>query len=169
MRIVQAALLLAVVGSAQALTTAPFGVKKAFPTPVFMAEDAETTLAPTSNASSSGMEMKDVRKTVDELTKENFSESLSKIEPFLLNDAGASIYAKSMRRIATRAKALGVSVPEGYALEAKATQKKREKQDAFVKTKEEESAVAAAVEEETADEETAEETVEEEVAEPVVA
>ena len=164
MRVLQAALLLAVVGSTQAFATAPFGVKKALATPVFMSEDA-------SNASSSGMGMKEVRKAIDQLSKDNFSESLTKIEPFLLNDAGASIYAKSMRRIATRAKALGVSIPEGYALEAKATQKKREKQDAFIKAKEEESASAEeepAVEEEPA-EEAAEETVEGEATEPVAA
>ena len=44
-----------------------------------------------------------------------------------------------MRRIVKKkAKELGVVVPEGYAKEALATAKRRAKQDAFIKVKEEE-------------------------------
>merc|ERR1712228_799896 len=108
------------------------------------------------------MRMKDVRKKIAGLSSENFSDSLGEIEEFLLNQAGASIYTKSMRRIAVKAKSLDVEIPEGYAKEAKATAKKREKQDAFIQTKEEErlAAEAEAAEAEAAE---AEATKEEEV------
>lgn len=92
----------------------------------------------------SGLNMGDVRKTVAGLNKENFQESLNKIEGYLVNEAGATIYSKSMRRIAVQAKALGVEVPEGYAKAAKATEKRRVKQDAFIQVKIEEAAAAAA-------------------------
>ena len=85
-----------------------------------------------------GFTMGGVRKSIDGLTKDNFSSTLTEIEPFLLNEAGASIYAKSMNRIAVRAKFLGVEIPEGYARGAKATEKRRAKQDAFIQVKEEE-------------------------------
>jgi hypothetical protein len=95
---------------------------------------------------------KEARKTIDDLTSDNFSSSLSSLEPFLIQDAGVTFYKKSMKRIATKAKALGESVPTGYAKEAKATQKRREKQDEFIKAKIEEAAAAAA-EEASAEEE----------------
>ena len=56
-----------------------------------------------------------------------------------------------MRRIASRAKALGVEVPEGYAKEAKATAKKRAKQDEFIQAKMAEAASPAEAEEEDAE------------------
>jgi len=130
MRVSSATLLLALVGSAQAFTTAPtFGVTKAGQ-PLFMAEGSSVTV-------------QTVRKSIDSLTADNFSQTLSTIEPFLLNDAGASTYAKSMRRIATKAKATKQAIPDGFAKAAKATLKKREKQDAFIKVKEEEKVAAA--------------------------
>ena len=79
-----------------------------------------------------------VRKSISDMTAENFSSTLSTIEPFLLNDAGSTIYAKSMKRINVRAKFLGVEVPANYAKDAKATAKRREKQNAFIQVKEEE-------------------------------
>lgn len=101
----------------------------------------------------------DVRSTIANLDKDNFSSSLAEIESFLLNDAGASIYKKSMRRISTAAKTLEIEVPAEFAKAAKATLKKREKQDAFIQQKiaeaadaaeaaSEEAAAAAAAEEE---------------------
>jgi hypothetical protein len=93
--------------------------------------------------------MKEVRKSIGKLSKENMSTVLSDIEPFLLNNAGPSFYSKSLNRIVEKAKILGADVPSGYAKAAKATEKRREKQDAFVKAKiaaAEEAAAAAAAE-----------------------
>ena len=84
------------------------------------------------------MSVGSVRKSISNLTAENFSSTLSTIEPFLLNEAGSTIYAKSMKRIGVRAKFLGVEVPADFAKEAKATSKRREKQNAFIQVKEEE-------------------------------
>merc|ERR1740139_59344 len=100
-----------------------------------------------------------VRKTIDGLTKDNFSSTLKDIEPFLLEEAGISFYTKSLKRIARRGKVLGVSVPENYGKEAKATAKRREKQDKFVKAKIEEIKVAEAAAKE-AEEAAAKETEE---------
>lgn len=115
---------------------------------VEVAEEAtvaeEVPAAPTS-----GLTMKTVRKTIDNLTKENFDESLSMLEPFLVNEAGVSIYSKSMRRLARQAKVLGAEMPASFALDAKATAPRRAKQDAFIKEKEEERMAAEAAEEET--------------------
>ena len=90
-----------------------------------------------------------VKKQIDGLTKDNFSSTLTEIEPFLLNDAGISIYKKSVRRIRTKAKSFGVDVPADYAKAAKATEKRRTKQDEFIQAKEAErlEAEAAAKEE----------------------
>ena len=101
------------------------------------------------SAPTSGLTMKAVRKSIDNLTKENFEESLSMLEPFLVNEAGVSIYSKSMRRIARQAKVLGTEVPASFALDAKATAARRAKQDAFIKEKEEERMAAEEVDEET--------------------
>ena len=90
----------------------------------------------------------EVKKSINTVTKDNFSSVLTEIEPFLTNEAGSSIYRKSMSRLASKAKLLGATMPEGYAKEAKCTEKKREKQDAYCKAKAEEAADAAAAEEE---------------------
>lgn len=84
----------------------------------------------------SATKYQEVKKTLGNLSKDNFSATLAEVEPFLLNDAGASIYSKSMRKISTAAKSFGVEVPTDFAKAAKATQKRREKQDAFIQTKE---------------------------------
>ncbi len=105
-----------------------------------------------------------VKKQIDGLTKDNFSSTLSEIEPFLLNDAGTTIYNKSMNRISVKAKALGVDVPAGFAKAAKATEKRRAKQDEFIQVKEaarleaEAAAAAAAAAETEAEAETETET-----------
>lgn len=88
----------------------------------------------------------EVKKSINTATKDNFSTVLTEIEPFLTKEAGNSIYKKSMSRLATKAKLLGTTMPEGYAKEAKCTEKKREKQDAYCKAKAEEAAEAAAAE-----------------------
>jgi hypothetical protein len=132
MRISQASLLLALVGSVQAFTTvAPFGVTTKGQ-PLFMAKKPDGPGSPMTNA----------RKAIGNLTKDNFSATLSTVEPFLLETAGATFYTKSMKRITVKAKALGTEVPAGYAATSKATLKKREKQDAFIQTKEEGKAAA---------------------------
>lgn len=101
-----------------------------------------------------------MKKQIDGLTKDNFSSTLSEIEPFLLNDAGITIYKKSLRRISNAAKVLGEEIPADYAKAAKATEKRRTKQDEFIQAKEAErleaEAEAAANEEESATEEAAE-------------
>mmetsp|Transcript_3334 Transcript_3334/g.6261 ORF Transcript_3334/g.6261 Transcript_3334/m.6261 type:complete len:152 (+) Transcript_3334:99-554(+) len=89
----------------------------------------------------------DIRKQISGLSADNFDSTLKEIEPFLVNEAGATFYAKSMRRIATKAKALSKSLPADYAKEAKATQKRREKQKAFIEAKIAEAASAAESEE----------------------
>lgn len=143
MRISQATLLLALVGSAQAFTTvAPFGVTSKGQPPLFMAKKPDGPGSP----------MTITRKAIGTMTKDNFSETLTKVEPFLVNDAGATFYSKSIKRIAVKAKALGTEVPAGYAAASKATLKKREKQDAFIQTKEE-GRVAAEEEAKAAEEE----------------
>lgn len=120
-----------------------------------------SAFAPSSGARRStvlfGTGISSVKDKIAGLTSDNFSSTLSDIEPFLKQEAGASIYKKSIRRINTAAKSLGVDVPAGYAKEAKATEKKREKQDAYCKAKAEEAADADASEEEEAAESPAEE------------
>lgn len=124
-----------------------------------------------------GLRMKDVRSMVDKLSSDNFDATLKEMEPFLVHEAGATLYAKSMRRLDKQAKALGKVVPEGYAKEAKATAKRREKQNAFIQTKEEarlaaeaEAAEAAAAAKSEAEEAAAAaEPGTEEAAEPVAA
>lgn len=86
----------------------------------------------------------EVKKSIDTATKDNFSSVLTEIEPFLTKEAGNSIYKKSMNRLKLKAKVVGATMPEGYAKDAKCTQKKREKQDAYCKAKAEEAAAAAA-------------------------
>ena len=103
----------------------------------------------------SGLSMQFVRKSIDNLTKDNFAETLSSIEPYLINDAGVSIYKKSLRRIASKAKILGATVPEGYAKEAFCTAKRRAKQSAFIQGKEEERLAAEAEAAEAAEAEAA--------------
>jgi hypothetical protein len=85
-----------------------------------------------------------VKKSINTATKDNFSSVLTEIETFLTKEAGNSVYKKSMNRLKSKAKGLGATMPEGYAKDAKCTQKKREKQDAYCKAKTEEAEAAAA-------------------------
>ena len=122
---------LVLVGSANAFTSQPFG--------------ASRSSSALSMAAETVVDRAVIRKSLSKLDKDNFSATLAMIEPFLLNEAGATTYTKTMRRLARDAKAIGVEVPSGFAKEAKATAKQREKQNAFVQAKIE--AAAAAVEE----------------------
>jgi len=96
-----------------------------------------------------------VRKAISSVTKDNFSATLTEIEPFLLEDTGIAFYKKSMRRLGVKAKALGVEMPADYAKGAKCTAKRREKQNAFCQMKAEEAASAEPEEEAPAEEEPA--------------
>lgn len=121
--------------STQAFTNNNMGVAKTSVS-LFMAED---TAAPTKN-----MDRTVVRKSISKMTAENFESTLQEIQPFLTTDAGLTFYSKSIRRIGNKAKELGVDMPADYAVEAKATEKRREKQNAFIQQKNEEAAAAAA-------------------------
>ena len=107
------------------------------------------SLAATATATEKKASMGSVRKQIGSINKDNFDAVLKEVEPFLLNDAGSSFYAKSMRRIAVQAKELGVSTPTDFAKDAKATKKRRERQDAYVQAKIAEGAEAQADEAET--------------------
>lgn len=189
--------LLLALGGAQAFTTSTtpvcFGVARhvAVRPVLFMASSGEATEeeAPVTAAvqessarpkpTSSSLNISQVRKMVAKLTADNFSSDLATMEPFLLREAGSTFYAKSMKRIAQKAKEVGMSVPEGYALEAKATTKRRNKQNEFIQAKEgerlaaeaEAAAAAAAAEAEAKEEPASEAEVEPAVeeAEPVLA
>ena len=106
--------------------------------------EEEEAPAPSAPVSLSGLRITDVRKAVSTIQKDTFMKTLDDLEPFLTKEAGATIYAKSMKRLAVKAKQFGLEMPEGYALEAKATQKRREKQHAFIQAKEEERLAAEA-------------------------
>jgi hypothetical protein len=139
MQFTSTALVALLVGTTQAFTTTPFGLNRAH-SPLFMADEAA---AP--SPALSGLDRTNVRKIIKRLTTENFSADLAKIEPFLMNEAGATFYGKAMSKIGFQAGALGVALPAGYAKEATATAKRREKQDAFIQIKIEKVAAAAAV------------------------
>lgn len=86
------------------------------------------------------------RKSIAAITKDNFSSTLTEIEPFLIEEAGMSIYTKSMRRISAKAKEFGVEIPATFAKDAKCMEKRREKQTAYCEAKAEAAAAAAAAE-----------------------
>ncbi len=86
------------------------------------------------------------RKSIAAITKDNFSTTLTEIEPFLTEEAGMSIYTKSMRRILAKAKEFGAEVPETFAKDAKCMEKRRGKQNAYCEAKAEAAAAAAAAE-----------------------
>lgn len=110
---------------------------------------APTTAGSARMATDLSATLQETRTIISNLTKDNFSESLTSVEPFLLNDAGVTIYKKSLRRIAMSAKSFGVEVPADFAKAAKATEKRRSKQNTFIEGKEAErkEAEAAAAEE----------------------
>lgn len=105
--------------------------------------------------------VREVKNVISNLNKENFASSIAEVEPYLLNEAGSSIYKKSIRRITIASKSFGVDVPKDFAKAAKCTEKRREKQNAFIQQKEQErmeaEAAAASEESEAAVEESVEE------------
>jgi hypothetical protein len=102
------------------------------------------SLAATEAATEKKVGITSIREQLHGMTKDNFDSVLKEVEPFLLNEAGVTFYAKSMRRIAGQAKEFGATVPADYAKDAKCTKKRRERQDAFVQVKITEAADAAA-------------------------
>eukprot|EP00978_Attheya_sp_CCMP212_P006356 scaffold14384_cov48-Attheya_sp.AAC.4 len=120
------------------------------PAPAFGVSKSTTSLCMAEATAEKSMDMAAVRKSIENLNKDNFSATLTSIEPFLLN-TGSAMLAKSLKRISRKAKEAGATVPADYTKDAKATAKKRAKQDAFIATKEEarveaEAEAAAAVE-----------------------
>ena len=93
-------------------------------------------------ACSNAFTISSVRKSIGGITKDNFATVTQEIEPFLLNEAGASFYKKSMKKINVKAKAFGIELSTEYARAAKATEKRRAKQDAFIQAKNAEAAEA---------------------------
>ena len=101
------------------------------------------TLGATETATETAISMASIRKDIASLTADNFDATLKKVEPFLLKDAGVTFHAKCVKRIKVQAGALGATMPADYAKEAKATEKRRNKQKAFVEAKIEETKAAA--------------------------
>lgn len=160
MKVVSATLLL--LASAEAFNNMAFGVPRAqYVAPLSAAAETAT----------SEVQRSAVRKAIMRINKDNFSETLAMVEPFLVKESGITFYDKSMNRIKKSAKALGVEVPANFAKEAKATEKRRSKQDAFIQAKIEEARAAeeAAQEAARAAEAAAQAEVTEEVPEPVAA
>jgi len=126
--------------SVDAFTTAP--------STTLMGRSSMTTLAAEATteepALKTEIDRKFIRKEIEGLTSDNFDATLKKIEPFLLNDAGATFHTKCMKRIQRNAKVIGATIPTTFAKEAKATEKRRMKQKAFIESKEAEAAEAAA-------------------------
>ncbi|KAL7559280.1 hypothetical protein ACA910_014630 [Epithemia clementina (nom. ined.)] len=112
-----------------------------------VAEESSATTKTTT--SSTGLTMTFVRKHIARLTVDNWHDTLQKLEPFLLQEAGSTMYKKSMRRIQQKVKELenGVTVPPDFARQAQATTKRRARQDAFIATKEEARLLAREAEE----------------------
>mmetsp|Transcript_46401 Transcript_46401/g.140540 ORF Transcript_46401/g.140540 Transcript_46401/m.140540 type:complete len:173 (-) Transcript_46401:195-713(-) len=136
--------LIAVSHAAAFAPSVSFGVRSN--APVFMSDEAEAAEAvslKTRTLPKSGA-MASVKKSINGLTADNFSETLASIEPFFMNEAGTTFYAKSMKRISSKAKMLGAEIPADFAKEAATTAKRRARQDAFIAVKEEEAAAAAA-------------------------
>ena len=143
--------LLSLVGGAQAFSVVPAAnsfmalsmsdaVAEA---PVEEAVEEEEAAPVVAEIPKSGLTMHQVRRQIAKMDSSSFSSSLDTLEPFLLNEAGATFYAKCMKRIAQKAKELEVALPENYALEARATSKRRAKQNEFIAAKQAEAAEAA--------------------------
>ena len=180
MRVSQAVIALSVLcGSVSAFTAAPsFGVARQ--TKLFMSDAVEAEVAEVAEVPAapkpapSGLSMAVVRKSINDMTATNFSATLATLEPFFLNEAGVTLYTKSMKRIAHQAKQNGVEVPAGYAKDAAWSAKRRAKQDAFIQMKEagradREAAEAAAAAQAIEDAAAAEVAAAEEAAAAVVA
>jgi hypothetical protein len=161
-------LLFAALGATDAFVNqVPSVVPRAGSTHLFSdeAEQTEGVVAPSWPAfEPTGLTVADVKKSVKRINQGNFNDTLDKLQPFLVNEAGQTFYNKVMRRLAFRSKELGMELPTNYAKEAKWNQARRAKQDEFIQAKEEErlAAEAAAATEEKEEEESS--PVEEEAA-----
>ncbi len=132
----RASLLLSIVVTIVAASHA-FNVSPAFIVRGSSSSTSSTSLSFATGADGESMRVKHVRKAIDGLNSENFYQTLQTIEPFLLNDAGTTAYAKCMHRIKRTARTLKIDLPANYALPAVATTKRREKLSAYIQTKEE--------------------------------
>lgn len=70
------------------------------------------------------------------LTKDNF-DSIYEWEEWLSEEAGATMYAKSMRRLTHLSKSFGVELRPEFMAQAKATSKRRQQQADYEAAKEE--------------------------------
>mmetsp|Transcript_19189 Transcript_19189/g.24899 ORF Transcript_19189/g.24899 Transcript_19189/m.24899 type:complete len:127 (+) Transcript_19189:162-542(+) len=75
------------------------------------------------------------------LNKENF-DTIYEWEPWLSENAGATLYAKTMRRLEHKAKSYGIELKPNFLAEAKATAKRREKKAEYEKAKAEAAATS---------------------------
>jgi hypothetical protein len=69
-----------------------------------------------------------ILKKLETATKDNFDSEIlnSKVEAFLKEEAGATMYPKLMKKIKFTAGKLGAKVPDGWCYEANATKKYRD-------------------------------------------
>jgi hypothetical protein len=141
MRVSQITVLFALVGSTAAFTNfAPrvFGVSQ---TCLQMAdEEAEAVVVEEVARPTSGMAMKTVHRMMRNVSAATFDATAKTIEPFLVNDAGSTMFQNTMSRLSAKAKLFGKTLPEGYASGAVAAAKRSAKQDAFIAKKIEEAA-----------------------------
>ncbi|KAL7514226.1 hypothetical protein ACHAWX_000796 [Stephanocyclus meneghinianus] len=129
--------------SAAFIIAAFAGTANAFVPPQIATKSSSTSLY--SNTATQGR-VSQVKSSINKATKDTFASMLTEIEPFLTTEAGNSIYRKSMNRLKAKAKIFGGTLPEGYAKEAKCTEKRREKQNAYCQAKAAEAAAAAEAE-----------------------
>ena len=104
--------------------------------------EAETETETQVARPTSGLSMRVVHRMMKNASAASFDEVVKTIEPFLVNDAGTTMLAKTMSRLSAQAKLFGKTLPEGYAAGAAAAAKRSAKQDAFI-AKKEEARVAA--------------------------
>jgi len=69
-----------------------------------------------------------ILKSLETATKDNFADAIlnSKVETFMKEDAGSSLYPRLMRKIKFTAKKVGATVPDRWCYEAMANKKARE-------------------------------------------
>lgn len=140
MRVCQIVTLVALIGSTSAFTSAPraFGIS----TTCLPMADVEAETETQVESPTSGLSMRVVHRMMKNASAASFDEVVKTIEPFLVNDAGTTMLAKTMSRLSAQAKLFGKTLPDGYAVGAAAAAKRIAKQNAFI-AKKEEARVAA--------------------------
>ena len=100
--------LLAAIGHAAAFSTPPssFARTKAL---------AMSTHMDKSYTAGSGMTEHDIALFIENLTPENFEESLEMLEPLLTNECVGEVCDDYVGRLEEKAAAIGKTVPKGYA------------------------------------------------------